>query len=55
MRPREQLGTCPACGLRVVVDAAGAPLTDHLGSRLCRELAAERAATPQRQLEEPRP
>jgi len=48
-----QVGRCPACGLAISVDAAGVPNGPHVGSRLCLELAAERAAAPKPQPEEP--
>jgi len=55
LSPRwSQLGRCPACGLAISVDAAGVPNGEHVGSRLCRELAAEKAA-PKPHPEEPRP
>jgi len=51
-----QLGRCPDCGLAISVDASGVPNGQHVGSRLCRELAAEKAALkPEPQPEEPRP
>lgn len=37
-----RLAPCPQCGVSIVVDAANAPVTEHVDSPICRAVAAER-------------